>query len=200
MRLSAEQLEKPLPKPQRDPAGYAAARALEALLEALIALEFLEKGYTRNAAGKAFQAWRALIGALVTLERKKIVQGLGEEEKRWLSGRAIPRIPTTRLRRLARLLEEATGRRGLVAYTAMALELHDYQYHGSDPDLELSKYRDRGEAAYDIKALLEELLGITKQYLKPLLEERGKWTRSHEDALKKLDERLEEQGISTQSS
>ncbi len=192
MDLSAEQLEKPLPKPRGDPTGYASARSLEALLEALIALGFLEQGYTRNAAGKAFQAWRALIGALVMLEREKIAQGLGEKEKRWLSERAIPRIPTTRLRQLAQLLEKATRRRGLVAYTAIALDLHDYQHHGPDPDLELSKYRDRLEAVYDIEALLRELLRTTKQYLKPQLEKRGKWTRSHEDALQRLEEKLGE--------
>ena len=53
---AAEQLEKPLPKPPTDLLGYASARILEALLEGLIALEFLARGYTRNAAGKAFQA------------------------------------------------------------------------------------------------------------------------------------------------
>ncbi len=63
-------LEKPLPKPGRDLVGYASARALEALLEALLALEFLGRGSTRNTAGKAFQAWRALTATLLALERQ----------------------------------------------------------------------------------------------------------------------------------
>jgi len=46
-------LEKPLPKPRRDLAGYASVRTLEALLEAVPALEFLEKGYTRNTGRKS---------------------------------------------------------------------------------------------------------------------------------------------------
>ena len=48
----AELLERPLPKPGRSLLGYAGARVLEALLESLLALEFLGQGYTGNAAGK----------------------------------------------------------------------------------------------------------------------------------------------------
>ncbi len=76
----AERLEKPLPKPRRDPVGYAAARVLEALLESLLALRFLEEGYTRNAAGKAFQAWRALTGALLVICQGKIKEKLGGKD------------------------------------------------------------------------------------------------------------------------
>ena len=190
MVVLAEKLEKPLPKPSRDPVGYASARVLEALLEALLALGFLEGGYTRNAAGKAFQAWRALTGALLALERSKIVERLGGvEERKWLAEKAIPRVPSSRLKQLARLLEEA-GHRGLSAYTALALDLHDYQYHGPDPDLELSKYRSRGEAAYDIQVLLAEIARITEERVKPRLEKAGKWTRDHEEALQRLREKL----------
>ena len=183
-------LEKPLPKPRRDPLGYASARALEALLEALLALEFLERGFTRNAAGKAFQAWRALTGALLALERDRIAERLGgREERRWLLEKAVPRVPSSRLKPLARLLEEA-GHRGFTAYTALALDLHDYQYHGPDPDMELSKYRSREEAAYDITALLAEIARITREWVKPRLKETGKWSREHEEALQRLREKL----------
>ncbi len=78
-------LEKPLPRPDRDLLGYVSARALEALLEALLALEFLERGYTRNAAGKAFIAWRALTGTLLTLKRDEIATRLpSDAQKSWL--------------------------------------------------------------------------------------------------------------------
>ena len=46
-------LEKPLPKPSTE--GYVSARLLEALVEGRLALEFLERGLVRNAAGKAFK-------------------------------------------------------------------------------------------------------------------------------------------------
>jgi hypothetical protein len=49
-----EFVERPLHKPSDE--GYIEARLLEALVEARLALRFLEKGLTRNAAGKAFQA------------------------------------------------------------------------------------------------------------------------------------------------
>ena len=61
--MATELLEKPLPKSGRDLVGYAAARALEALLEGFMALEYLEKGYTRNAAVRAHQAWKAFPAA-----------------------------------------------------------------------------------------------------------------------------------------
>ncbi|MDT7889705.1 MAG: PaREP1 family protein [Desulfurococcales archaeon] len=62
MGIGAETLEKPLPKPTSE--DYISARLLGALTEANLALEFLNKGLVRNAAGKAFQAWRALLASL----------------------------------------------------------------------------------------------------------------------------------------
>ncbi|WP_420917888.1 PaREP1 family protein [Pyrodictium abyssi] len=75
-------MERPLPKPERSLVGYASARVLEALLEALLALRFLGRGFTRSAAGKALQAWRALTGALPALERDRIAEKLGEKERK----------------------------------------------------------------------------------------------------------------------
>ena len=60
-------LERPLPRPDQDPLGYASAHVLEALLEGILALGFPERGYTRSAAGKAFVAWRALVAGLLAL-------------------------------------------------------------------------------------------------------------------------------------
>ncbi len=97
----AEALEKPLPKPERRLLDYASARALEALLEALPALELLERGFTRNAAGKALQALRALTGAPLALEKDKILERPEiREQSRWLEEVDIPRVPNTRLKAL----------------------------------------------------------------------------------------------------
>ena len=184
-------LDQPLPRPRRDLAGYASARALEALLEAVLALEFLDRGYTRNAAGKAFQAWRALTGALLALERDRILEKLeNEEQRRWLLEKAIPRVPSSRLKPLARLLEEAAGVPYYYPLTDKALDLHDYQYHGPDPAGELSKHPDRGEAARDTLYLLARLAALVEERVKPRLEEAGKWARDHEEALERLRERL----------
>ncbi len=101
----------------------------------------------------------------------------------------MPRVPTTRLKALSQLLEKA----GIPYYSSLtdkALSLHDYQYHGPDPDLELSKYRSREEAAYDIHTLLTELARIVEKQVKPRLGETGYWTQSHEEALQRLREKL----------
>ena len=178
-----------MPRPRRDPLGYAAARVLEALLEAVLALEYLEKGYTRNAAGKAFQAWRALTGALLALEKIKLEKYVSDEERKWLIEIAIPRVPSSRLKPLSRLVERA-GYEHFSAYTDKALDLHDYQYHGPDPSGELSKYPDEGDAVEDILSLLRELQRIIVTRVKPLLEKENAWTKNHSEAAKQLEERL----------
>jgi hypothetical protein len=150
-----ELVERPLPKPSSE--GYIEARLLEALGEAKLALEYLERGFTRDAAGMAFHAWKALLAALLRLEQEKLkaLAKTEEEEKKWLESKAVPRVPTTRMKELGRLLEEA-GHYGISAWTAVALDLHDYQHHGPDPDTALSKYTTRQSAAADALLLLKE--------------------------------------------
>jgi len=191
----ARALEKPLPKPGESLVGYAAARVLEALLEAVLAIEFLERGYTRNAAGKAFVAWRALTAALLALEEEKLGRQMEGEERRWLRRWlvevAIPRVPTARLKPLSRLVEKS-GYSYFSLYTDRALDLHDYQYHGPDPAGELSKYPSENDAVEDILSLLQELLHVVTARAKPSLERAGAWTRSHSEAARQLEGRLAE--------
>jgi len=52
-----------LPKPWYNLEDYRAVRLREASYEAEIAEKFLEEGLIRNAAGKAFQAWKAVVAA-----------------------------------------------------------------------------------------------------------------------------------------
>jgi len=148
-------VERPLPRPSD--AAYVEARLLEALGEARLALEYLERGFTRNAAGKAFHAWKALLAALLRLELERLkALAKTEEERRRLESKAVPRVPTTKMKELGRLLEEA-GHYSISAWTDKALDLHDYQYHGPDPDAVLSKYTTRKSAAADVVELLQEL-------------------------------------------
>jgi hypothetical protein len=94
--MVVELLERPLPKPSDE--GYIEARLLEALTEARLALRFLEEGLTRNAACKAFQAWKALLAALLRLELDKLkALAKTEEERKWLESKAVPRVPTSRM-------------------------------------------------------------------------------------------------------
>jgi Archaeal PaREP1/PaREP8 family. len=154
--MVVELVERSLPRPSD--AAYVEARLLEALAEARLALEFLERGLTRNAACKAFQAWKALLAALLRLELEKLKAIVKtEEERRWLESKAVPRVPTTRMKELARLLRDV-GHEGITLVTALALDLHEYQYHGPDPDMALSKYATRESAAADVVELLQELI------------------------------------------
>jgi len=117
-------LDMPLPRPAD--ASYVEARLLEALVEARLALRFLQEGIVRNAAGKAFQAWKAYMAALLRLELDKLkALAKTEEEKRWLETTAAPRVPTTRMKALSNMLEDV-GHAGLVFATSTALDLHDY--------------------------------------------------------------------------
>jgi hypothetical protein len=153
--VAVEVLERPLPKPSDE--GYIVARLLEALVEARLALRFLEEGLTRNAAGKAFQAWRALLAALLRLELERLkALAKTEEERRWLESTAVPRVPTTKMIALSLMLEKA-GHEGISLWTDRALLLHDYQYNGPDPDMVLSKFGSREEAVEYVLRLAGEV-------------------------------------------
>ncbi|AKT33880.1 Archaeal PaREP1/PaREP8 family [Pyrobaculum sp. WP30] len=177
--MVAELVERCLPKPSDE--GYIKARLLEALGEARLALEYLERGFTRDAAGMAFHAWKALLAALLRLELERLKALVKtEEERRWLESRAVPRVPTTRMKELGRLLEEV-GHYGISAWTDKALDLHDYQHHGPDPDTALSKYTTRESAAADVLLLLKELARRVET-----LRGRVKWSEELEKALEEV--------------
>ncbi len=179
-----EVLDRPLPRPAD--ASYVEARLLEALVEAHLALRFLREGLVRNAAGKAFQAWKALLAALLRLELEKLkALARTEEERRWLESKAVHRVPTAKMKSLPRLLEEA-GHYGISAWTDKALDLHDYQYHGPDPSGEPSKYAARKDAVADIKSVLQELAKRVEA-----LKSRVMWSDELERALEEVRRALE---------
>jgi len=82
------------------------------------------------------------------------------------------------------MLEEA-GHPGLSLGTASALDLHDYQYDGPDPDMAVSKYRSRVKAAVDVKLLVRELVRRVEE-----LKHRVRWSDKLENALKMVKEAL----------
>ncbi len=181
--MVVELVERPLPKPSSE--GYIEARLLEALGETRLALEYLERGLTRNAACKAFQAWKALLAALLRLELGRLkALAKTEEERKWLESKAVPRVPTTKMKELSRLLRDV-GHEGIIFVTALALDLHDYQYHGPDPDMAISKYATRESAAADVVELLQEL---TKRV--EALKGRIKWGDELEKALEEAMQAL----------
>ncbi len=162
-------LERPLPK--EDLKELAKLKLKESLIESKLALEYLDKGIVRNAAGKAFQAWKALISALIALNFDRLSKDLREEQKEWLREKGIL-APTSKLKPLSQMLEEKAELKGLSAWTDKALDLHDYQYNGPDPDLVFSKYTDSETAFEDVKLLLKTLVEYVERY-KDLLDEEG---------------------------
>lgn len=178
-----DKLERPLPKPTTE--DYVSARVLEALIESRLAVEFLSKGLTRNAAGKAFQAWKSLMASLLKLELNRLLQVIkDEDEKRWLVEKAVPRVPTTRIMALSLMLK-GLEYEDITLWTERALNLHDYQYHGPDPDMALSKYRNPNEAA----AAVLELVAAVINYVDKL-RGRIKWTDEVDKAYNELKDAL----------
>ena len=183
MYVDTEALERPLPRPSTE--DYVGVRLLESLIEAGLAIKFLDRGLIRDAAGKAFQSWHALMAALLRLELDKLLQVVrSEDERQWLINRAVPRVPTSRMKTLSQLLE-LIGYTDASLWTDKALNLHDYQYNGPDPDMALSKYRSRQEAAYDVVKLLSGLIRYV-EVIKP----RIRWSDELENALRELRKRL----------
>jgi hypothetical protein len=117
------------------------------------------------------------------LERLKAIVRT-DEERRWLESKAVPRVPTTKMKELSRLLKEA-GHEVITAWTDKALDLHEYQYHGPDPDVALSKYTTRESAAADVVELIQELIKRVEA-----LKGRVKWTDELEKALGEVKKSL----------
>jgi len=147
---------------------YVKIRLEEALWEAELALKFLEQGLHRNAAGKAFQAWKALLVALAAQHREAIARryaGAVRDKTGKLRSRAdmvIALMPTTKMREVASALEEVYGRE-LIHHTDIALNLHEFQYNGLDPEGIASRYSNLADVEKDIKYLAEKTIEWVKK-------------------------------------
>ena len=122
MYVDVEVIGRPLPRPTME--DFVSVRLLESLIEVKLVLEFLHRGLIRNAAGKAFQAWKALLAALLRLELDKLLQVVkSDEEGGWLMDKAVPRVPTSRMKALSQMLE-LIGYTDASLWTDKALNLH----------------------------------------------------------------------------
>ena len=135
----------------KDLQNYVNFRLEEAIVELNLALELLERGYSRNASQKAFMAWKAIVSALVAINLDRMPRN--EEERGWY--RKIGFLaPTTGLNRIARRLEEL-GYREAVGINSLALKLHRYAYNELYKDA--SDYYDRRDAIEDLVVLTRKL-------------------------------------------
>jgi len=149
-----------LEKPWRDPQKYLEGRLTEAAYEADLALRFLDAGLYRNAAGKAFQAFKALMAALAMKYRDALAQRY-PGRKRLRSGKAVEVVdwiiavmPTGLMLEVARDLSQLAGPE-LLHYANVALNLHEFQYNGLDKSGVLSRYARLESVAEDVKTLAQ---------------------------------------------
>jgi hypothetical protein len=150
-------------------------RLQAALAEVELALRFLEEGLHRNAAGKAFQAWKAALAAAAALARDEMLkryrgkvasrEGAEVELADWL----IVLMLTGKMWEVARVLRQIYGD-VVVLFTALALNLHEVQYNGLDESGVLSKYSTLQQVEEDVKELAQravEFAEALKQRLTP---------------------------------
>jgi len=74
----------------------------------------------------------------------------------------IALMPTTRLREAASILEEVYGKE-IVHLTDLALNLHEFQYNGLDPEGVVSSYTNLNDVEKDIKYLAEKTIEWVKR-------------------------------------
>ena len=157
-------------------------KAIDVIYEMLKAKELLEKGDSRNAAGKAFQAWKDLLSCLIYLNLDKLAKS--EKEREWLIKKGIV-VPTTKIQPLALKLEEL-GYEGISSWSDKALLLHNYQYNGPDPDNYYGGIVSEEVAKEYVKLLLKATKEYLENYVIPHI--KGKSLELVKRALKLLDE------------
>ncbi len=133
---------------------------MEAAYEADLALKFLDAGLYRNAAGKAFRAFKALLAALAVKYRDAPAQ---RYPGRWRlrSGKAVEAVdwvvavmPAGLMLEVARDLSQLAGRE-LLHYANFALNLHEFQHNGLNKSDVLSRYTRLESVAEDVKTLTQ---------------------------------------------
>jgi len=147
--------------PWRDVRAYVEVRLEEALAEFELAERFLGEGLYRNAAGKAFQGWRAVLAAAAALNRQILARRFSGRVKTRI-GKVVERadwvaavMPTGLMRAVAQLLEEVYGFE-VVALTDVALNIHEFQHSGVDEAGLLNRYAALDLAEADIRRLIRE--------------------------------------------
>ena len=105
---------------------YVKVRVIEALDDLYLALLLWKEGRTRNAAGKAFTAVKALLSAVLVVNEERLAKLAKDEKQReWIRKRAHT-VPSHAMYELAQALSDVGV--NLVDLVNVALNLHDYQF------------------------------------------------------------------------
>ena len=152
-----------LPKPWFDLQAYKKTRLMEAKYGAEIALRFLEEGLVRNAAGKAYQAWKALVAG-VSVDYRDKLRGVFKGKVKIKGGKVVDKVdwviaimPSTALKEVSQIIGGEVS-----LYTNVAILIH--QYNGPDKEGIVSPYTSDGEAKSDIVLLLDEIGKLLSSY------------------------------------
>ncbi|BFI76482.1 hypothetical protein YN1HA_25800 [Sulfurisphaera ohwakuensis] len=150
-------MEKDLYKVDED---YVEARVIESLSDLLLSLTLWKEGYTRNSAGKAFSAVKALMSALIVTNEEKLL-GLAkdDQEREWFKKKAHI-VPTHGMYGLAQMLRKIGI--DIINLVNFALDLHDYQYNGFEPDF--SKYSKKEQVLADLITVVKETKKLISTY------------------------------------
>ena len=139
---------------------YVEARVIESLSDLLLSLTLWKEGYTRNSAGKAFNAVKALMSALVvTNEDKLLALAKDDKEREWIKKKAHI-VPTHSMYALAQMLKDVGI--DIVNLVRVARDLHDYQYNGFEPDF--SNYSRKEDVLRDLITVMEETKKVINTY------------------------------------
>lgn len=143
---------------------YVEARLIESLSDLFLSLTLWKEGYTRNSAGKAFSAVRALLSALIVVNEDKLLNlAKDDKEKEWIKKKAHT-VPTHSMYALAHMLKEiGIDILNLVNY---ALNLHDYQYNGFEPGF--SRYSRKDDVLKDLLTVVMETKKTINTYFPKL--------------------------------
>jgi len=139
---------------------YIEIRIKEALYEFELAEKFMDNDLYRNAAGKAFQGWKATLSVLAANSRDELAKefrGLVRLRERIsveMVDFIIAVMPTTRMKKIAALLRPKYGS-DIILLTELALDLHEVQYNGLDKSAVLSRYLDLDMVKQDIGTIIE---------------------------------------------
>ncbi len=160
---------------KKDPRSYVHAKAMEGLIEGMLALEMLRRGFLTNAASKAFISVKAIVSALVVKNLDRIIKDKPEKERGWYEKVGYS-APTTGLIGISYDLEKLGYDVGLIV--RIALTLHAFSYNGFDPDL--VNYRNEEEVEKDIMNVIQFLTNNVKKYFEDI------WNEELEKELKAL--------------
>ena len=154
-----------LPKPWFDLQAYKKTRLMEAKYEAEIARRFLEEGLVRNAAGRAYQAWKALVAG-VSVDYRDKLKGVFKGKVKIKGGKVVDKVdwviaimPSTALKAVSQIIGGEVS-----LYTNVAILIHQYQYNGPDKEGIVSPYTSDEEAKSDIVLLLDEIGKLLSSY------------------------------------